>query len=115
MGLMKITTEERKGVQVLSCEGALSLGPAADAFDAAGRELIAKGGRIVLDLSSLSYMDSTGIATIVALVKRAADKKAVIKVVLAAGGAARRAFTITEIDRVLEVFQDVDAAVASFG
>lgn len=111
---MRITTDEKRGVHVLKGEGALSIGAAADAFDEACRQLIGKRGGIVLDLSHLAYVDSTGVASIVACTKRAAERGSVVKVVLAADGAVRRVFEITQLDRAFEIFGDVEAAVASF-
>ena len=111
---MKVTSIDRDGLLVLKCEGALSVGAAAEAFETACRPGIEKARGIVLDLSQVAYVDSMGIATIVACTKRAAEKRAVIKVVLAPQGAARRAFEITQLDRVFEIFEDVDSAIASY-
>jgi anti-sigma B factor antagonist len=110
---VEISTEERDGVHVLACQGALSLGAGTDAFDAAAKKLVGKGRGLVLDLSRVPYIDSTGVAAVVDHVRRAGSQ-APIKVVLAASGATRRAFAITQLDSVLEIYGDVDAAIASF-
>lgn len=111
---MKIATAERNGVRVLECEGPLSLGAGGDTFDAAVRQGIAKGGGIVADLSRVPYIDSTGVATIVANVKRAAERGSKFKLVLAEHGAARKALEITGLHTIIEVYGDVDSALASF-
>jgi anti-sigma B factor antagonist len=109
---LKIATEEKNGVPVLHFDGPISLGPAGDAFDGAVRQAIGKNA-LVLDLSSVPYIDSTGVATIVANVKRAAERGTQIKLVLAPQGAARKALQITGLDQILEVFVDVQSAVSS--
>lgn len=111
---MRIRTAERGAVQLLEIEGALSIGTSVEAFDAACKELIGKGGGIVLDLTRTAYVDSSGLAAIVACAKRAAERGAAVKLVLPGEGAVPRVFAITQLDRIFEVFADADAAVASF-
>ena len=111
---MKITSEVRDGICVLTCQGALSIGAGADALDAACAKWIGEGRGIVLDLSRVAYMDSTGLATVAAAARRGAERGSAMKLVLAPDGATRRAFAITELDRILESFEDVESALASF-
>jgi anti-anti-sigma factor len=111
---VEISTEVRDGVHLLTCQGALSLGAGTDAFDAAARKWVGKGRGLVLDLSRVRYIDSTGVAAVVDHARRATAGGTPFKIVLAAEGATRRAFVITQLDSVLEIFEDVDAALASF-
>lgn len=111
---MKIASEDRDGIWVLRCEGALSVGVGVNALETACREKIGKGRGIVLDLSQVTYMDSTGLATVVAASRSAADRGQAMKVVLAPDGATRRAFSITQLDRIFEIFGDVESALESF-
>ena len=46
--------------------------------------------------------------------KRAADHNGILKLVAEPGGAVRRVLAATWLDRALEVFSDVDEAIASF-
>jgi anti-sigma B factor antagonist len=112
---MRITASERDGIRVLACEGALTIGTAADSFEAACGRAAERGARgLLLDLSRLTYLDSAGVGSVVACAKFAAKEGTVVKVVLEPGSAAQRIFTVTQLERAFEVFEDVGTAIASF-
>lgn len=110
---VKMTPEDREGICVLTCEGPLSIGTGTDGFNSAFGEWIGKGRGIVLDLSRVTYMDSTGLASVVAASRKAEERGQAMKLVLAPDGATRNAFSITQLDRILDVFGDVESALAS--
>jgi anti-anti-sigma factor len=111
---MRITASERDGIRILACEGALTIGTAADGFEAACHRVTEAGIGLVLDLRRLSYLDSAGVGSVVACATWAAQEGAVVKVVLEPGSATQRIFTVTQLELAFEIFEDVGAAVASF-
>jgi anti-sigma B factor antagonist len=111
---MRITPTERDGVRVLACEGALTLGAATDAFDAACARATQTGIGLVLDLRRLTYLDSAGVGSVVACAKNASTAGTIVKVVIEPGGAVRRIFELTQLERAFEVFDDLRQAVGSF-
>lgn len=112
---MKTSTNEARGIRVLACKGAMTLGGGADELDAAFERALAEaGGRIVLDLTRLSYLDSAGVGAVVSCSKHAASSGAVMKVALQRSGPVRRIFEITQLERGFEIFDDADSAAASF-
>jgi anti-sigma B factor antagonist len=111
---MRITASERDGVRVLTCEGVLTIGPAADAFDAACVRATETGVGLVLDLRRLAMLDSAGVGVVVACAKRAGQLGTIVKVVIEPGGPVHRIFHLTQLERAFEIFDGLKEAVASF-
>ena len=63
---------------------------------------IADDRRLIVDLTGVSFMDSTALGLLVRMVREAPERSAEVRVVLPRG-AARRIFEITTLDRVLPV------------
>ncbi|HJU48950.1 MAG TPA: STAS domain-containing protein [Gaiellaceae bacterium] len=88
---------------------ALSLSGELDAYQApALREAFAElvegheGFVLVLDLSAVSFLDSTALGTMVGAVRRLRETGGELRLVLPAGPA-RRIFELTSLDQVLEI------------
>jgi anti-sigma B factor antagonist len=112
---MRISTTEQRGIPVLAFEGALTIGDNADAFEKACNETLNGAGHgLVLDFTGLTYLDSAGVGTVVSCAKRGGEQGTVVKIVLKPGGAARRIFKVTQLERAFELFDDVAVAVSSF-
>jgi anti-sigma B factor antagonist len=101
------------GVRVVAVEGEVDLA-SAPVLKSALLELVAdEPRRLVLDLSQVGYMDSTGLGVLVGIQRRLTDDA-----VIAVAGARRAVtavFELTGLDRTFELFADVDAAVAELG
>jgi anti-sigma B factor antagonist len=78
------------------------------AFAAAG------GRRLIVDLSRVSYVDSGGIGSLVEMYLHLVRRGGQLKI-LRPSVASRRVLQITQLDTVLEVFDDEDQAIRSFG
>ncbi len=63
---LALRTSERDGVRVVSCSGRLTL-ENTDLLKAEVKKLIPGTRRIVLDLTELTFMDSSGLGTLVGL------------------------------------------------
>ena len=98
MHALSLETEPRASVVVATGE--------LDAFveeDLVGVfEETARAERIVVDLSGVSFLDSTALGVLVRAVRAVDSRGAAIRVVLP-HGTARRIFEITTLDRVLPV------------
>lgn len=113
---MKIASVDERGVRILSCQGELKYGGPEEELLRACDDALAKGARrLVLDLRRLAWMDSSGVGAVVACGRHAEDKAGVLKVVLPTQGPIRKVFVVSHLDRAFEVFDDLDAAVKSFG
>ena len=77
------------------------------------KELVEQGERVfVLDMLDVPWLDSSGLGEVFASFKRAREVDGEVKLVLR--GKSYSLFTITRLDKVFEIFDDVDSAVASF-
>jgi anti-sigma B factor antagonist len=65
--------------------------------------------QIVLDLSSVDFIDSSGLGAIVSCLKKLGPKGSLA--VAGATGAVSRLFTLTRMDRVFALHDTVDSAV----
>ena len=108
----RIRVERESGIAVLRPEGELDAFAAPDldaAFEVAGDT-----SRLVVDLGSVSFMDSTALGLIARNVRHAAERGALVRVVLP-DGTARRIFEITTLDQALPVSESRASAVAELG
>lgn len=67
-----VVADEREGVTVLGLEGELDMGSAPDLLAVADDVLARGGSDIVLDLSELEFVDSSGLSTLLLLSRRVA-------------------------------------------
>jgi anti-sigma B factor antagonist len=69
--------------------------------------------RIVLNLSWIGYIDSSGLGTLVASFISARNRQADIKFAALSPGA-RQVLTITNVERLFEVYDSTEKAIESF-
>jgi anti-sigma B factor antagonist len=108
----------RPQVESLRNTTAVTLSGELDAYDAPSLretfgELASTGktGVVVLDLSRVTFLDSTALGTMVGLLRRVRENGGELRVVLPAT-AARRIFEVTALDRALDVWSSREAALA---
>ncbi|MBA3510159.1 MAG: STAS domain-containing protein [Thermoleophilaceae bacterium] len=108
MTILEVDTQDRAGGVQLTLRGELGLSTIEKVeqelsrVEADGHELI------VLDLSGLTFLDSTGLRTIVTADQRA--RRAGRRVVVCRGpDTVHRVFTITRLDERLEMVEDADS------
>ncbi|HKG35930.1 MAG TPA: STAS domain-containing protein [Solirubrobacterales bacterium] len=106
---LEITRRVDDGVGEIALQGELDLATAGD-LEAAFSQVVAERPRaVLLDLSALEFMDSTGIKTLLQLERRCG--KSDVRFALTEGsGAVSRLFALTQLDRHFEVFGSRDAA-----
>jgi anti-anti-sigma factor len=108
---MVIEPLEHDAVRVV-VEGELA-GPSAYTLDAALRKVEAQRPHcLVLDLSALGFIDSAGLARLLAAHRRAQRERRRL-IVVEGTGAVRRLIAMTALNQQLEVFSDADAATAA--
>ena len=110
---MKLAEQEGPEHTVLRVEGSLKVGETARAL-AESCERIARDrkGALVLDLSQLDYIDSTGVGVLVGALKRFRDGQR--QILLAAPQ--RRILAglrVTHLDTVFRIFDTLDQALAA--
>jgi anti-anti-sigma factor len=111
---MHVDVHHRDDVIVLDLNGDLVLGDGDAVLRASVDELLAEGWRkIVINLSRVHRLDSSGIGELVASWKLARRFDASLKV-LRPGDKVKHTLHLTQILPVLEVFEDEKTALASF-
>lgn len=103
---MKVDTRQQGAAVVLRPSGALVGDDVADFDQAVQDALAARGARLVVDMTEVSYLDSRGIESLLDLAARAAPLAAL-------GETCREALDLTEVLPKLVVFDTVDNALRS--
>jgi anti-sigma B factor antagonist len=107
---VKITTDHlSSGVAVVRCDGRLNM-VAASGFKAHLDRTVGEGSpRIVVDLSNVSFVDSSGLGALIGGLKKARQGGGDLRI----AGAAEQVSTVlrlTNLDRVLRPYDSVEAA-----
>ena len=111
---MKASTRHHGKVTVLDLSGKITIGEG----DLKLREIVnglLDEGRtnVLLNLHSVSYMDSAGIGELVACFKRARDKGSVLKL-LNPSGKVQDLLVLTRLQEIFEIYRDEREALTSF-
>jgi len=108
---VNVSVEKRDGVSLLTVQGEVDLSTSPRLREAL-QEAIEDSKGLVVDLQACSYMDSSGIATLVEALQGAG--KAKIRLALArVTGRVKDIFTLARLESVFSIHPDVDAAVRS--
>jgi anti-sigma B factor antagonist len=100
-------------IAVVLCTGRIVFGKEADELRRVVLGLLNEGKRIVLNLGSTAYIDSTGLETLIACFISARNRKAEI-IVAALPPNVREVLTITKLDRLFEVCDSTEEAIEAF-
>jgi anti-sigma B factor antagonist len=112
---MEIERREKGEVVILDIKGKMALGYNEGKLKEEINFLLKNGEkRILLNLSQVSYMDSTGVGELVISFREAKREGAVIKIVNV-GNKIYRTLTITRLLPIFEVFSAEEEALKSFG
>ena len=111
---LKLNTRVSQGVTIVDCSGRIVFGEESALLRDTLKKLIGENSQIVLNLGSITYIDSGGLGTLVALYTTAHN----------AGGAVKLAnltprvgdlLQVTKLLTVFEVYDSEDKAIESFG
>src|SRR6266403_1568115 len=109
-----MTTRQVGDVTVIDAAGRITLGEGASAFRDTIRELVAKGDKkILLNLSEVSYIDSSGIGEMVSGFTTVTNHGGQLKL-LGLSKRVKDLLQITKLYTVFEVFEDEASAVRAF-
>ena len=110
---LKLSTRVIDGVTIVDCNGRIVFGEESGLLRDTVKKLLAQTPRVVLNLAGISYIDSGGLGTLVALYTTAQN----------AGGAVKLAnltqrvgdlLQVTKLVTVFEVYDSEQEAVDSF-
>jgi anti-sigma B factor antagonist len=111
---MKIETRTVGDVHVLDCSGKITLGEGTMAIRNTVREVLKNGGKkIVLNLSDVNYIDSSGIGELVSTFTTVTNQGGQLKL-LNLTKKIQELLQITKLLTVFSVYQSEQDAIASF-
>lgn len=110
---MKHTVSEEPGLTVIALEGPIDVSQAMQLRDLLGRHLTA-GGALLLDLSEVTLIDSSGIGVLVTAHRRA-DEAGGRLALAGAGTNVGRVFELTRTNKLLEIHPTVQEGRAALG
>jgi anti-sigma B factor antagonist len=111
---MKISSRQREGVTVLEPQGKITIGVGDVALRNAVHEAVGAGSKnILIDLSGVGTMDSSGIGELVATYTTVTNRGGKLKL-LHLPPKIQDIMQVTQLITVFEVFDDEGEAIASF-
>ncbi|MCP4661097.1 MAG: STAS domain-containing protein [bacterium] len=102
-----------EGMTLLSVEGIIKLGESAEFLaQTLERSLEKDEGHVLLDLSKINYIDSTGIGELVGHLGRfrQRDRKLIL---INPSDRIRKLLAVAQIDTLFAIYDDVDTAIAA--
>ena len=108
---MKISIRDAGETKIVEVEGDVDLGSSPDLrrtlFD-----MLAKAPKLALNLKAIRYIDSSGIATLIEVLKDS-QKRNKQFVLFGLSPAVQQVFHLTHVVRIFQVFQTEEEALAS--
>jgi anti-anti-sigma factor len=105
--------EVQPGVAVIAPAGKVMLGAGTAVIEELVNALLAKGDlRIVVDLSGVTHIDSTGIGTFIASFGKVMQAGGTLAMA-GASGVVREGFRVTRLDSVFRFYPNVESAVSA--
>lgn len=110
---MIVEKRNLEGATLLRLEGVIRLGESAAFFaETLERALVDGDGDVVIDLSRINYIDSTGLGELVGYLGRFRDRGRRLLLVNPADSI-RRLLEVARLDEEFATFESVEAALAS--
>jgi anti-sigma B factor antagonist len=110
-----ITQEHRGSVCILNLKGTFVGKPAVSVFERAVFDLLRDDmAHIILDLSGLKFIDSSGLGAMISAMVSVGRRDGALKLA-AIQGDVQRIVKSMHLDQVFEFYDTVDGAEASFG
>jgi anti-sigma B factor antagonist len=110
---MQVLSSEKEGVLVGKIDAKALDASNARAFKDAIKPMITPGARLVLDLSKVEFIDSSGLGALVSCLRQAHADGGEIKL-SGLSKPARALFELVRMHRVFEVFNNLEEAVTSY-
>ncbi len=110
---LKLTTRTKDGVLIVDCNGRIVFGEESSLLRDTVKKAVSENNRIVLNLGEVSYIDSGGLGTLVALRTSAQNAGGTIKL----ASLTKRVGDLLQVTKLLTVFDVYDSeadAVDSF-
>lgn len=112
MDLVRLEIEENGDIVIAHVTGELDIVGASSTGEAIGEAVPTSARGLVVDLSRLEFIDSSGIAMMFSLARRLGGSRQELRVVARGGDPVHRVLELVEFDRAAPIYATVDEAVA---
>lgn len=109
---LTVTSAADSQARVVSVSGEVDVHSAPSLRQGVTAELASAAGGVIVDLSRVVFLDSTGLGALVSA-RTAADEKGVTLPIVCTSTRILKLFTITGLDGVFDIHDSVDSAVSS--
>lgn len=110
---MQIRTEEKNGISVFRMNGDIDINTSPEVKKSFDQAMSSKSVKVVINLKDVSYVDSSGLATLVEILKNLRSYGGKLKL-SNLSVKVRGLFEITKLDKLFDIVADEDDAVSSF-
>jgi anti-sigma B factor antagonist len=110
---LKMETRVKNGITILSCSGRIVFGEEATAMRNTLKRLLNSSKKILLNLSSVTYIDSGGLGSLVGVYSSARSSGADIKLI-GLGQRIKDTLQVTKLVTVFEVYDNEQQAIDAF-
>jgi len=114
MGLNTTEQEDTRRIVLIESEGSLDAYTAPRVRDRIAKLTTAGVNCFVIDLAKATFIDSAGLAVLVSALKRSRQTGGDVKLVWPSTENSRRILRLTHFDQVIDIAEDIDAAMARF-
>lgn len=108
---LAVKTPEGSDAQVLSLGGELDIATTPTVRSAIDAAIAGGSKRIIVDLTGLNFIDSTGLGVLIGGLRRSRENGGRV-VLVATEGRILRLLRVTGLVRIFQVFESLDAAIA---
>ena len=112
MELVGLEIEEEDDIVVAHVTGELDIVGASATGEAIAEAVPTSARALVVDLSRLEFIDSSGIAMMFSLARRLGGRRQELRVVARGGDPVQRVLELVEFDRAAPIYETVDEALA---
>jgi anti-sigma B factor antagonist len=107
-----VTHRSEDGVSVITVTGEIDIATAPTLREHVAQVVETSGSDLIIDLSAVDFIDSTGLGVIVGAYKKVGEREGSLSVV-SGQELVRRLFSITGLDDVIPIMATLDEAIAA--
>lgn len=110
---MQIKSEEKNGVSIFKMEGDIDINSSPDIKKSFDQVIKQKKNKLVINLEGVNYVDSSGLATLVEILKNLRSYGGKLKLTNLSPKV-RGLFEITKLDKLFDIVGEEEEALTSF-
>ncbi len=110
---MHIRVDERDGIKICYAEGDIDINTSPQVKKAFDKLIHAKSGKVLINLQKVEYIDSSGLATLVEILKNVKNSDGKLKL-SNLSNKVRSLFEITKLEKLFDIMDTEEEALKAF-